>query len=103
MSDKESNLKQCIKHRTVNSSIIYSEEYLGKFFDKLKEEEYTGPIKKSMFLQHSMLMRKCKEIGVKLHKNRRNGYYYVDIIRFSEPFLFDSDKLVLPKEDTEKV
>jgi hypothetical protein len=96
----ESMIQQCIEKKYVDSSLVYGQHRLEKFFDALKEQQYAGPIKKSMFVSHGGFKNKSKELGISLYRNRKTGMYFIENQEFHEPppepVLFDPELIDVP-------
>ena len=73
----EEALSYCVERKVFDSSLTYNKERLALFLKKMDEDNYNGPFKKSMFLQHSNLIKRCRELGVTLKKSQRDRCYYI--------------------------
>ena len=101
MATHEEILATCIEKRHFDSTIVFRKPLLSQFFDHMKEEKYSGPFKKSMFVNHGTLLRKARELGIKIGKDRIKGYYFIDneeFINIPDPVLFDPALIDIPKE-----
>ena len=88
----------CIEKKTFSSDMLYRSENLELFINTLRERKISGPFRKSMFTNHSTVMRRFKSKGIKLQYSRRYGNYYVANKEFNEipePVTFDPDLLYL--------
>ena len=95
----EQVFQQCVEKKIFDSTITYKKEMLQRFFEEMEKQKYTGPFRKSMFIQHSTLISRCKEVGITLHKNRKTGSYFLPIEYEIEPVLFDTELLDLVEEE----
>jgi hypothetical protein len=100
MDNAESIIQQCIDKKYVDSSLVFREDRLKRFFDAMREQQYAGPIKKSMFVSHGGFINRSKDLGISLGKNRKTGTYFIENKEFNkpppEPILFDPALIDIP-------
>lgn len=100
MMNKEEIVKYCCDRKTFDSALTYRAENLKEFFRVMMDEKnYLGPFRKSIFVQHTKLIRKCKELGITLRKSQRDRNYYIMQPAISKPVLFDPSFIDEAEED----
>lgn len=91
MTLSEERIEKLVKNKVISSEFLYDKKYLEMFVKKLGD--FTGPFRKSMFVKHSEILKRFKQIGIIISKSKRNGYYYIIKEKSSKPILFDPDLL----------
>ena len=92
-----SNYDELVSKKVFSSEIVYRRGVLEKFLCDI--DDYKGPFKKSMFLDHRRFIAKLKEVGVNMVKSKRNRMYYINEEREPEPVLFDTGMLDVVEDE----
>jgi len=91
MAISEERMEIIVKNRVISSDFLYNKDDLTMFIKKVGD--FSGPFRRSMFVTHSEVLRKFKEVGFQISRNKRNGYYYIIPNIESDPILFDPQLL----------
>jgi hypothetical protein len=95
---KGAALELAVVRKVFINEIILKKDNLKEFFDAIPG--YKGPFRKSIWVKHTDLIKMCKSLDIELIKNNRTGKYFIkEEVVLSEPILFDTELLDIPKEN----